>query len=77
MAVAAAVGIAAGDWRCAGIFRQGLQLARNNISDVDEILHFELPGAGVPMFIIGLELNPPSFGNRVAFDFLALAPRYC
>ena len=33
------------------------------ISDVDEILHFSELGVVFLMFIIGLELNPPNFGN--------------
>lgn len=33
------------------------------ISDVDEILHFSELGVVFLMFIIGLELNPSSFGN--------------
>lgn len=40
------------------------------ISDVDEILHFSELGVVFLMFIIGLELNPPSFGN-CAVRFLA------
>lgn len=42
------------------------------ISDVDEILHFSELGVVFLMFIIGLELNPSSFGN-CGVRFLALA----
>lgn len=61
-----AAGIAAGYWRCVGIFAGRIAIGPwglGFISDVDEILHFSELGVVFLMFIIGLELNPPNFGN--------------